>query len=418
MANANSTSIKYAAIKCDLRTPQFPGLRAYHCTHAFLATSICNCVSLPLHAELEAAARASSLRLFVKWSTGTESAHFYDVRNTRPNADNGGRTEARHAYKPNRKPERRLQPLTNNAPADSFTQKSKASVTTETDNVHVPDRSGGRTPSPTPSETAFLNNNRLIDWHRMKTWQYWFERNKLVNYVMFVMSIALVVLGARYNKKIVHALNPTARHLRDMSAGWLIPIAILFVIAFPPLMGQELAYILIGIIWGFWIGIGVTAAGTILGEICSFLAFRYCCMVRASKFEEKHIRYACFAKVVRAGSFKIALLTRYTVIPGHLFTPIFTTCGMNFFLFVLAVLLSLPRQAAFIYIGDVLEKVEAGNERQLDRILSGVVVFVLVTITIAVMLYIRRLMHRVKHDVVYARRMTRAESSQAALDRA
>jgi uncharacterized membrane protein YdjX (TVP38/TMEM64 family) len=52
--------------------------------------------------------------------------------------------------------------------------------------------------------------------------------------------------------------------------GWIIPIAILFVISFPPLFGHEIVAVLCGLVWGLWIGFGIVAAGTLLGEIGNF----------------------------------------------------------------------------------------------------------------------------------------------------
>jgi uncharacterized membrane protein YdjX (TVP38/TMEM64 family) len=54
--------------------------------------------------------------------------------------------------------------------------------------------------------------------------------------------------------------------VRDLPAGWLIPIAILIIISFPPLFGHELVALLCGVIYGLWIGFGIVAAGTFLGE--------------------------------------------------------------------------------------------------------------------------------------------------------
>jgi uncharacterized membrane protein YdjX (TVP38/TMEM64 family) len=54
--------------------------------------------------------------------------------------------------------------------------------------------------------------------------------------------------------------------VRDLPVGWLIPIAILIVISFPPLFGHELVALLCGVVYGLWVGFGIVAAGTFLGE--------------------------------------------------------------------------------------------------------------------------------------------------------
>ena len=46
----------------------------------------------------------------------------------------------------------------------------------------------------------------------------------------------------------------------------MIPIVILIVISFPPLFGHEIVALLCGVVYGLWIGFGVVAAGTFIGE--------------------------------------------------------------------------------------------------------------------------------------------------------
>lgn len=58
-------------------------------------------------------------------------------------------------------------------------------------------------------------------------------------------------------------------------------------------------------------------AGTLIGEIGNFYAFRYCLRGRAIKMEKKNPSYACLARVVRDGGFLVAFVVRLSAIPGH-----------------------------------------------------------------------------------------------------
>lgn len=56
-------------------------------------------------------------------------------------------------------------------------------------------------------------------------------------------------------------------------------------------------------------------------HICDLLkrlysVFKYSCQVRAAKIKERSIQYACLAKVVEGG-LKIAIITRYSIVPTH-----------------------------------------------------------------------------------------------------
>ncbi|EJD05334.1 uncharacterized protein FOMMEDRAFT_152631 [Fomitiporia mediterranea MF3/22] len=285
--------------------------------------------------------------------------------------------------------------------------KSKHSDNVGSEDYAVIERVVSRTPSPTPSETAFLNRNGFIDWQRMRSWRFWLRKDRIWYYAIALIVITLTVLLARFNKKIVNALEPTARHLREIRGGWLIPITILFVISFPPLLGHEIVAMLTGVIWGFWIGFGITAAGTLLGEIGNFYAFRYCCKAKGAKVEQRSLYYACLVRAIREGSFKVALIARFSAIPGHLLTVIFSTSGMNIVVYIFATALSLPKQAALVYLGVVLETTGIGKESREERIVSGVIVSVTVIVTIIAMRYVHRRMNGVKQAVVYSRRKAR-----------
>jgi uncharacterized membrane protein YdjX (TVP38/TMEM64 family) len=195
--------------------------------------------------------------------------------------------------------------------------------------------------------------------------------------------------------------------MHGLSYGWLIPIAIFFVISFPPLFGHEILAIVCGLVWGVWIGFAITAAGTLLGEIGNFYVFRYFLHSRAEKEEKKNIQYACLARIVREGGFKIALIVRYSAVPGHFTTAIFAVCGMNIFVFILAALLSMPKQFITVYIGTLLESTSTGAASTQNKILSYVVGGITFLVTVAAMWYIQKEINRVKPDVIYARRKAR-----------
>lgn len=86
------------------------------------------------------------------------------------------------------------------------------------------------------------------------------------------MWIMLIVIGAGTaiitlkHDQVVEVLRPFAEKVRNIPAGWLIFVAILVIISFPPLFGHELVALLAGVVYGLWIGFGVVAAGTFIGE--------------------------------------------------------------------------------------------------------------------------------------------------------
>ncbi|EIN03924.1 hypothetical protein PUNSTDRAFT_77185, partial [Punctularia strigosozonata HHB-11173 SS5] len=141
--------------------------------------------------------------------------------------------------------------------------------------------------------------------------------------------------------------------------------------------------------------------------------FRFFCRGRAQKIEKKTIFYACLARVVREGGFKVALISRYSAIPGHVTTALYSTCGLGFWIFLAAAVLSLPKQLALIAIGMLAEESDnaSGTTPKHTKIISWVVVAITVVITVVAYRWILRQMNDVKPVVIYERRKARYVSS-------
>ncbi|KAJ7578305.1 hypothetical protein C8J56DRAFT_1112389 [Mycena floridula] len=178
---------------------------------------------------------------------------------------------------------------------------------------------------------------------------------------------------------------------------WLVPVAILFVVSFPPDYGLDSP---------------IVSGSTFLGEIGTYhtySTFKYGCSNRAEKYERKNIRYACFSKIIRDGGFMIVFMARISALPQHFTTAVFATCGMRITIFTIAAILSMPKQIIPVYIGVVMGEGQSNTQSQRIR---GIAVAVGTLITIVVVLYLFRKMNEVKPQVIYERRKTRNKKSQ------
>ncbi|KAI0648623.1 snare associated Golgi protein-domain-containing protein [Trametes meyenii] len=269
-----------------------------------------------------------------------------------------------------------------------------------------------RTPSPTPSEAQALSGEKkkrkgllfgLLDPEKLK------DPKELIKTLITIAILVLVILFVVYQNKIVEWMRPFADWMRRTPGGWLIPIAIMIVLSFPPLFGHEIIAILCGDVWGVWIGFGIVAAGTLLGELINFFVFRWFCMVRGKKWEEKNLQYGLLAEVVREGGFLIAVIIRFSAIPGHLTTTVFATCGMNLFNFLGAAILSLPKQLATVYLGSA-----QSTENHTTKTIKTVVIVVTIVVTIFAMRYVGIQTNKIKERVIYRRRKARQAKLLAA----
>ncbi|TYJ53388.1 hypothetical protein B9479_005988 [Cryptococcus floricola] len=268
-------------------------------------------------------------------------------------------------------------------------------------------------------ERQFLSQG-MIDWNELKQWRYWIRKEWWFWYILGAVGIVLVCLMSLYHDEIVDWLRPVADWMKDLTAGWTIPIAVFFVLSFPPLFGHEIVAVLCGVVWGLWEGFGITSAGTLLGEIGNFYAFKYCLKSHAEKYEKNNMNYACLAHVVREGGFFIIFVVRLSAIPGHFTTAVFATCGMNIWIFTLAAILTLPKQASHppstplivVYLGVLFDDTESSSK---EKWISRGVLIGGFLITIASAWYIWREMHKVR-PIVWRRRKIEAAAKGMSLD--
>ncbi|KAJ0350279.1 hypothetical protein COL154_013336 [Colletotrichum chrysophilum] len=187
-------------------------------------------------------------------------------------------------------------------------------------------------------------------------------------------------------------LRPFSEKVREIPGGFLIPIAILILISFPPLFGHEIVALLCGVVYGLWIGFAIVAAGTFIGEIGTWFAFKYTLRRKAQKLERTNLNYGALARLTRDGGFWIVFIIRFSVIPSHFSTAVFSTCDVKFWHFAVSTFLTLPKQIILVYLGVLLvEKKQNGNNT-----IKNVVFGATFVLTIALAVYIWVKMRRVK----------------------
>lgn len=243
----------------------------------------------------------------------------------------------------------------------------------------------------------------------LKDWKSWFKLKYLHWWVMLIVVIAIVVLTTIYHEQIVDWLTPISKKVTTVAWGWIIPVAILFIISFPPLFGHEIVLILVGLVYGIWIGFGIASLGTLLGEIGNFYAFKHCLRSMAANYERKNIHYACMAEMVRDGGFWVMFLARLSAIPGHFTTAVFATVGMNIFVFTFAAVLALPKQLLIVYLGVAIKNSGDGTEDTKSKIIKYVVLVISFIITVWTAYWLYKKMEKVRPMVSARLRQKRYE---------
>ncbi|TVY45433.1 Golgi apparatus membrane protein, partial [Lachnellula occidentalis] len=239
-----------------------------------------------------------------------------------------------------------------------------------------PSRSKSSQPNPEEEEFEYKD----VQWKDFVTKPKYIRRIALwiVGLVVAALSAVIVIK----HDEVVDAIRPPSEKIRDLPAGFLIPIVILILISFPPLFGHEIVALICGVVYGLWIGFVVVAAGTFLGEIGTWYAFKYAFRKKAVKLERTNLNYGALARLTRDGGFLVVLIVRFSVIPSHFSTAVFSTCNVKFWYFAVATFATLPKQIILVYVGVLFAQKSKNNT------VNDIVLVITFLVTVAAGAYI------------------------------
>ncbi|ORY25935.1 hypothetical protein BCR39DRAFT_542633 [Naematelia encephala] len=237
----------------------------------------------------------------------------------------------------------------------------------------------------------------ILTWDKAKSWRFWIRKEWIWWYIVLIILVVLVALMAFFHHSIIDWLTPFTKRLQNLKAGFVIPAAIIFALSFPPLFGNEIVMILVGVVWGLGKGFAIVTVGTILGEVANYVVFKYWCRRRAERLTRKSLNYACLSRVIAEGGFIMATIVRLSVIPTHFTTMVFAVCGLKFYHFFVALILGLPKQLITVYVGVVLAKQNASTN---SHVVSDCVFAATVVISLFALWFIYRRMTAVRKQVL------------------
>ncbi|EFQ35084.1 hypothetical protein CGRA01v4_11741 [Colletotrichum graminicola] len=225
-----------------------------------------------------------------------------------------------------------------------------------------------------------------ITEYRPLNWKKIFLTPKYIPlHLLGIGILVATILISLHHDEVVATLRPFSEKVRSLPGGFLIPILILVLISFPPLFGHEIVALLCGVVYGLWIGFAIVAAGTFIGEIGTWFAFKYTLRRKAHKLERTNLNYGSLARLTRDGGFLIVFIIRLSVIPSHFSTAVFSTCDVKFWYFAVSTFLTLPKQIILVYLGVLLvAKQENSTIKTVVFVATGVL-----TVALAVYIYIK-----------------------------
>ena len=101
--------------------------------------------------------------------------------------------------------------------------------------------------------------------------------------------------------------------------------------------------------------------------------------------------------MVREGGFLIIFIVRLSVLPSHFSTAVFATCGLSFWLFIIASLITLPKQLVIVYLGVLIGENSTDTK---GRKIQDIVLGITALITILCAVYIWWKLKKVRKEMI------------------
>ncbi|KAI0693578.1 hypothetical protein BC835DRAFT_1353287 [Cytidiella melzeri] len=191
-------------------------------------------------------------------------------------------------------------------------------------------------------------------------------RGKLILWSLVLFYVALgtffFVVGA---DRIAQTMYDFAQKISHLRFGWLILVAIMTVISFPPCTGFTTSVTLCGFAYGMN-GFFVAAAGTLVGSGVVFTVLRWLFSKRLRKWASTNDKWQALEAVIEAKGLFLIILIRASPFPPWAYSnSLFASIKpVALWQFLVATLIVLPRAALHVFIGSRLAALSDGETRK------------------------------------------------------
>lgn len=133
-----------------------------------------------------------------------------------------------------------------------------------------------------------------------------------------VVGWVLLILTILYTGAFFAWLGPVAKKWRTLPGGWLINFALIFVTAFPPVIGYSTASTVAGFVYGFPLGWPIASAACTLGSLAAFVASRTVLGGVVERWVGSDPRFMALGQVMRKEGLLYLTAIRFCPLPFSL----------------------------------------------------------------------------------------------------
>ncbi|KAK3953114.1 hypothetical protein QBC32DRAFT_127864 [Pseudoneurospora amorphoporcata] len=192
--------------------------------------------------------------------------------------------------------------------------------------------------------------------------------HKIAILVALAIFFSLSVVALVYSHAIFASLGPLAEKWRALPFGWLICFGLVFMTAFPPIIGYSTAVTVAGFVYGFPWGWPIAAAATVCGSTCSFLASRGVLAGYVNRLVGRDKRFVALGQVLRRDGLGVLAMVRFSPLPYSLSNGFLATVPrLRVGGFAVATGLATPKLFVHIFIGSRLALLASSGDKMTTR---------------------------------------------------
>ncbi|SPN97117.1 related to TVP38 - Integral membrane protein localized to vesicles along with the v-SNARE Tlg2p [Cephalotrichum gorgonifer] len=160
------------------------------------------------------------------------------------------------------------------------------------------------------------------------------------------------VLFLAYSGRIFTALAPIAKSWRETTGAWLVIWLVVFVAAFPPLIGYSTATTVAGFIYGFPHAWPIVATASTAGSLASFVASRTVLSGYVNRLVGRDHRFVALGQVLRREGIMMLTMIRFCPLPYSLSNGFLATIpSIGPLPFAVSTALASPKLLVHVFIG-------------------------------------------------------------------
>ncbi|CDS04084.1 hypothetical protein LRAMOSA07039 [Lichtheimia ramosa] len=202
--------------------------------------------------------------------------------------------------------------------------------------------------SMTNSQRARRILGQLMDrrqlWQLIKDWRWAIS--------MFLLSWIMGMIMYSYRHELYTALEDLSNLLRDMGfGGYLLLSLLIFLSAFPPMIGYGTYQTLSGFTFGFAQGFPVSYFSALLGSVVCFVVSRLWLKGFVTRLMARYPNLKAVVHAVEKKGFKLFLLIRLSPYPFNLLNVLFAATNISLRDYTIGTALTLTKIALHVYIG-------------------------------------------------------------------